>query len=135
MATIESAVRAMLTTGTTLSASPYNIPDSRITHGFRLQDTVLPAITFECGEDERLSIGASPLRQVQVELRVIADTTKGALDILPGVIARAIPGTYDTYDFDCVTVLGHTVDGATVADGDENQPAELVCNIEIIYTE
>ena len=45
---LESAARAMLTAGSTINL----VPDARITHGYRLQDTALPAITFELQQTE-----------------------------------------------------------------------------------
>lgn len=133
MATIETAVRAMLLQGTTLSAA--GIADANVSHGYRLQDGTLPALTFEVEQDEILCIGATPLRSARVEIRVIALTTTAALGFLDDVQTVCDPGTYDTFDFDSVIWLGHTIDPATVADGDEAQPAELICNIEITYTE
>lgn len=133
MATIESAVRAMLTQGTTLST--VGIPDSRVAHGYRLQDSILPALTYELDQDERISIGVPALARVQVEIRVIAERTEAALAVLDDVQAVCVPGVYDTVNFSAVQWLGHTIEPANTADGDENQPAELVCTAEIIYTE
>ena len=133
MATIESAVRSMLTQGTTLSS--VGIPDSRIAHGYRLQDSILPALTYELDQDERLSIGSPALARVQVEIRVIAERTEAALAVLDDVQAVCVPGTYDTVPFSAVQWLGHTIEPANTADGDENTPAELVCMADIYYTE
>lgn len=133
MASIESAVRAMLIDGSTLSGA--GIPDTRVTHGYRLQDSALPACTFEVEQEERMSIGSGPLLRVRVEIRVVADRTNDALAFRDELVALCIPGTFDTYSFHAVEWLGHTIDPASTQDGDENQPAELACSIEIYYTE
>ena len=133
MATIESAVRAMLLTGSTLANA--GIPDARVAHGYRLQDSVLPACTFEVEPEERMTIGANPLLRTRVEIRVVADRTNDALEFRDELQTLCVAGTYDTYVFQAVEWQGHTIDPANTADGDENQPAELACSIEIHYTE
>jgi len=133
MATIESAVRAMLTAGSTLST--VGIPDSRVAHGYRLQDSILPALTFELDQDERLSIGSPALARVQVEIRAIFERTEAALAILDDIRTVCVPGTFDGVIVTAVEWLGHTIEPANTADGDESQPAELVCSIDIYYTE
>ena len=129
MATIESAVRAMLTSSTALNG----IPDARVTHGFRLQDSALPAITFELGQDEYLTIGASPLRSVSVELRIIDTTTKDAADLVASVETAVRTGTFDSIVFQAVDFRGHSVENPAVTDGDEAEPAQVVCYFDIIY--
>lgn len=43
MATIEEAIRAMLTNGTELSGA--GVPSSRVTHGYRLQEPATATVT------------------------------------------------------------------------------------------
>ena len=131
MASIESAVRAMLTsqTGGDIAA----LPDARITHGFRLQETALPAITFEVERTEYITIGASPLRMANVELRVIADTTTAALAFEDDIQTAVRVGTFDTIPFLAVDFSGRQVEPPSVADGDEAEPAQLVCYFTIYY--
>ena len=133
MATIESAIRAMLINGNTLSSA--GIPDSRVAHGYRLQDSLLPACTFEVEQEERMSIGATPLLRTRAEIRIVADRTNDALGFRDELQTLCVAGTYDTYVFQAVEWIGHTIDPASAGDGDENQPAELACTIEIHYTE
>jgi len=133
MATIESAVRAMLLTGSTLADS--GIPDARVSHGYRLQDSILPACTFELQQAETLAIGSNPLKRVQVEVRIVADRTNAALPFVDDLKALCVAGTYDSLPFNAVEWLNHTIEPATTSDGDENQPAELACYIDIYYTE
>jgi len=131
MASIETAVRAMLTSETSLNS----IPDARINHGYRLQDCTLPAITFEVQPDETMTIGATPLLMVAVEIRGIATTTAGALGLLSGIKSAVRTGTFDTFDFQAVQWNGHTIDESVGNDGDESNPVELVCTADIYYTE
>lgn len=128
---IEASVRAMLT-----SASGGDIaalPDARITHGFRLQETALPAITFEIDRTEYLSIGATPLMQANVELRVIAETTLGALAFEDDIIGAVRTGTFSGTVFKAVDFSGRQVEAPSVAEGDEAEPAQLVCYFTVYY--
>jgi len=130
MATIESAVRVML------QGSPLNsIPNSRITHGFRLQSSSLPAVTFEVNRDEILSIGSGELHSAEVEIRVIAATSAAALAFASNVRQCCVAGTYDGIVFQSVVWGGRQLDQDTVGEGDESEPAELVCFVTITYTE
>jgi hypothetical protein len=129
MASIETCVRAMLTSATSLNA----LPDARIMHGFRLQDTILPAITFEVAQDEYMAIGSTPLKMASVELRVIASTTTSALSYESAVKSAVRTGTFDTIVVSAVDFVGRYVEPPVVADGDETEPAQLVCNFTVYY--
>lgn len=126
---IESAVRAMLTSASSLSA----LNDARITHGFRLQDTALPAITFELSDDEYLTIGSAPLRMVSVDLRIIDTTTNDALSLVDEVKSAVRTGTFDSVPFSAVDWKSHSVDAAAVSDGDEAEPAQVLCKFDVYF--
>lgn len=123
---IETSVRTML-------LATVGVADANITHGFRLQDTALPAITYEVTQEELQSIGASPLLMVSATIRIIALTTQETLDLLAAVKATCIAGTFSTLVFESVIWNGHTVEPAAAGDGDEQMPAELACEIDIYY--
>jgi len=131
MPSIETCVRAMITAGTSLSTA--GIPDARVMHGFRLQDTILPAVTFEVAQDEYMSIGSAPLRMASVELRVIASTTTAALSFESTIRNLIVTGTFDTIVVSAVDFVGRYVEPPVVADGDETEPAQLVCNFTVYY--
>ena len=128
---LESAARALLTAGSTINL----VPDARITHGYRLQDTALPAITFELQQTEVLSIGSSPLRGAQLEVAAIADTTVDALAIGAQVRAACVAGTFDSIVFNAVQEIGFSVQPAVVGDGDEAEPAVYTLNFQLTYME
>lgn len=128
---LESAARAMLTAGTTINL----VPDARVTHGYRLQDTLLPAVTFELQQTEVLSIGGSPLRGAQLEVAAIAETTIDALAIGAQVRAACVAGTYDGIGFEAVHEIGFSVQPAVVGDGDEAEPAVYSLTFQIVYAE
>jgi hypothetical protein len=137
---IEAAVRAMLVSGTTLSGTAVPVPDERVTHGFRLQSTVLPAVTFEVQSVEPASIGAvgpnsSGTRIAQVEVRCIATEAADALVIADAVRQRSSAGTYSGYSLDAILYQGHRVEAGETGEGDETQPAEAVCTLTIYYRE
>jgi hypothetical protein len=126
---IETATRAMLTAGIT------SITDARITHGYRLQDSALPAVTFEIQSIETISVGAAATRSASVEIRAIAETTIEALDLIDEIRAASVSGTWDSYNFDAVLWQSHTIDPPSASDGDEAQPVEAVATINIYYRE
>ena len=130
MATIEEAIRAMLTTGTTLSAA--GVADAAVTHGFRLQSSSLPAVTFEAQQPETLTLGDG-FKRVSVEIRAIATTTKAANDLAAPIRTVCTKGTYDTIVFAAVQWLNSSIEPAVVAEGDEQQPAQCSCFIDIYY--
>lgn len=131
---IEASVRAMLTAGSTINL----VPDARITHGYRLQDTELPAITFEVTEVETISAGstdAARIRRAGVTVNCIAVEAVDALAIAAQVRSAAVSGTYSSKELTAVTYLNHYVDPAVAGEGDEAQPAIAVCTFNVYYTE
>ena len=133
MASIETAVRAMLLNGTTLATA--GIPDARVFHGYRLQDTTLPACTYEVQQTETLTIGSSPLRQATVAVTVTASTTAAALGFLSALPTLAAAGTWDTIEVQAVQEVGHVVEPATPGEGDEAEPAQLTYTFTATYKE
>lgn len=128
---IEQAIRSMLTAGTTVSL----VPDARVTCGYRLQDTALPAITYEVQSVELASCGSSPTRMAEVEVRCIADLAVDALAIAAQVRDAAVKGTYGTFSVDAVVYWGHSLDEPGSGEGDEQQPAEAVSRFTVYYRE
>lgn len=137
---LEAAVRSMLITGTTLSAGPNGVPDDRVTHGYRLQSTELPAVTLEVQSVEPASITAvgstsSGHRLAQVEVRSIAQTMAAALAVAEKVRARSVAGVFAGVNLRAVLYQGHRVEPSDAGEGDEAQPAEAVSELTIYYTE
>lgn len=137
---VEAAIRDMLITGTTLSGSAVPVPDERVTHGFRLQSTVLPAVTYEVqsvepGSVDSIGPNSSGTRIAQVEVRCIATEAADALVIAEAVRARSVAGPYAGYDLDAIMYQGHRVEPGDPGEGDETQPAEAVCTLTIYYRE
>jgi len=124
---IEAAVRAMLMAHAPLDIYP-------ITHGYRLQDSILPAVTFEVVNHERSATKDHFL--ASVEVTTIAVETASALAIADDVRAACVAGTFLIgFDFNAVLFQGRTVTPPTVGEGDEQQPAECITRIDIYYKE
>jgi hypothetical protein len=137
---IEAAVRAMLTAGTTLSGGSVPVPDERVTHGFRLQSTLLPAVTFEVNSIEPASISSTGstsagTRMAGLEVRSIAVEAVDAIAVAERVRTACVRGTYSGYNLDAVLYQGHRVEAQAAGEGDESQPAEAVSTITIYYRE
>ena len=137
---IEAAVRAMLTDGTTLSGGSVPVPDERVTHGFRLQSSVLPAVTFEVASVEPASIASTGstsagTRVAEVEVRSIAVEAVDAVAVAERVRQASVPGSFGGYTLDAVLYQGHRIEPQASGEGDESQPAEAVSTITIYYRE
>lgn len=128
---IEQSVRTMLTAGSTINL----VPDARITHGYRLQDSALPAITYEVQSVETATCGASPIRVATVEIRCVAELGADALSIAAQVRSACVAGTYSSKDFDAVLYQNHVLEPAATGEGDEAAPSEAVCSVIIHYRE
>ena len=130
---IEQDIRTMLVAYAGLTSA---IPAARISHGYRLQDGVLPALTDEISSLSQESIGGgASVRLATVELNIVAETTKAALDILPALRIACGAGTYGITVFDAVIWKQHVTSPASVGEGDEQEPAEVTATIDIYYRE
>jgi hypothetical protein len=127
---IESAVRTMLTGYGSLT-----VPDDRITHGYRLQSSALPAITFELDQTqyESIATNSDPLQSATVELRLIANTSEEALSYETAIRGAIRTGTFNSIVFRAVVLQGRQLESPVVADGDEAQPAQLMFRFDVYY--
>lgn len=123
---IEATVRNMLTT-----ASGMSVPDQRITLGYRLQDSVLPAITFEVTSQEKVSFDLG--YSCEIELRAIAETTSEALDISAELQGAVRVGTWQSLQVTAALWLGTRVEPPSPGEGDESMPAEVICTAQLFY--
>lgn len=131
MATFEQAVRTMLTAGTTLSANPVPVPDSRVTHGYRLQTSALPAVTYSVDSKQEAELGAE-IMQAQVTVNSIAATSADALSLAEKVRTALVKGTYDGLVFCAVMITNEMLEPETVGLGDEQEPATAM-TVATIY--
>lgn len=120
MATIEQAVRTMITTGTVLSTA--GVPDSRVTHGYRLQDTQLPSVTYTV-ESKSYADSGGPFFTATLTVNSIAVTSAGALSVAAELKKVLVAGTYDALKLDAVMVIDEALEPETVGIGDEQEPA------------
>lgn len=128
---LESAAREMLTSSSAITL----VTDPKITHGFRLQETTLPAITFELQETQLRTLGTNPLRSAVMQISCVADSTLDAIAIGNQVRSAARSGTFDAIQFHAVVEQGFAVEPPTVADGDEAQPATYTLTFTLTYQE
>jgi 6-pyruvoyl-tetrahydropterin synthase len=79
-----------------------------------LQNSNLPAITFEITNNERSAVNGHWLASAQI--KVVAVETGTALNIASNVPAACVPASYlfGSYTFDAVIFRGRTVDAASV---------------------
>lgn len=130
MATIEQAVRTMLTYGNTLSAA--GVPDSRVTHGYRLQETALPSVTFSI-DGKVAADNAGPFYSANLTVNSVAVTSADALDIADAVKSTLVAGTYSTIKIDAVMVTDDALEPETIGIGDEQEPATARTTATIIW--
>lgn len=125
---IESSIRNMLV------GNPLN-PTAQypVSLGARAQETTLPAYTFEVRNVQRADIVGQ--WQADLEFRCIADSVEDALTLHDYLVPVVLPGTYLGIPITAAMYDGRSVDPPTVGEGDEREPAEVVANFTIIYTE
>lgn len=87
MASIEQAIRTMLT-----SRISSGVSDDQITHAYRLQDSPLPALTFEITGQKAVSTGG--LKSGNLAINCIASFTIDAAALSDTVKAAVLKGTY-----------------------------------------
>jgi len=126
MAGIEQAVRAMLTANISSGVS-----DPQITHAYRLQDSPLPAITFEIESTTRAAL--SSLNQSTVRITAIAEQTLDAADLEPTIRAALVSGTYASLSLRVwvveSTVLSPPISGLS----DEQEPASFTLSATVFW--
>jgi hypothetical protein len=130
MPSIESAVRAMLVQGSTLSGA--GVPDAQVTHAYRLQSTDLPAVTFEISSTAPATTDAT-LNMSELEVRVIAETTLEASSIATTVESLIVANTYDTLKLVPIRT-SRVINAPTVGLGDEQEPAEATVSATILWS-
>lgn len=124
--TAEELVKAMLNSKLT------TVTDARITHAYRLQDSDLPAITFEISEERPADLSGTNLAQLAIT--AIAETTKGAADLLATVISDVGTFTSGTYKIHAVVFTSSTVNPPVAGMSDEQEPATAVANFDIYWS-
>jgi len=130
---IEQDIRTMLGANAALVAQ---IPTARMSYAYRLQDGIMPALTYEITSLTQESIaGGTAVKLARVEMTVIAAITLDAINLIGKVKAACAAGTYGVTQFDAVIWNGYTIAGAVVGEGDEQQPAEATATVDIYYRE
>jgi hypothetical protein len=133
MASIEGAIRAMLINGSTLATGAYGVPDSRVTHGYRLQDSALPAVTYSVDSSADGDISGA-IRLSVVTFNCIAETSASALNVREKLISALDPGLYDTsINIDCMIVTDQTLQPETVGIGDEQEPSVATVTANVYW--
>lgn len=130
MATIEQAIRTMLTKGTVLSAA--GVPDDRVTHGYRLQDSALPAVTFSVSSKEPAALaGAS---SGTLTINCIATTSASALAIAEAARSVIVPDSYDAVVVAAAFIVSEQLEPEVVGLGDEQEPAIATTTASIFWS-
>jgi hypothetical protein len=130
MASIEKSVRLMLINGTTLSAA--GVADASVTHGYRLQDSALPAVTYTVDTREDASV-AGDIQMSTISVTSIAATSEDAVAIAAAVRAALVSGTYDTINIDAVIVTADGLQPEVVGFSDEQEPSQAVTQATIYW--
>ena len=130
MATIEQAIRTMLTKGTVLSAA--GVPDARVTHGYRLQDSALPAVTFSVSSKEPAALAGASSGTLTISC--IATTSASALAIAEALRSAVVPGTYDSLVVAAAFIVSEQLEPEVVGLGDEQEPAIATTTASIFWS-
>lgn len=125
---IEQAVRTMLTT----NIANLTVPDASITHGYRLQDSALPAVTFSVDSTVNGSTSAD-IFVSDVTVTAIASTTYDVAVLQAAVRSACMAGSYSLF-FRAVDVTGQNILPESVGMGDEQEPAQGITNVTIYWS-
>jgi len=125
---IEQAVRTMLTS----NIANLTVPDASITHGYRLQDSSLPAITFSVDSTANGSISAD-IFVSEATVTAIAATTYDVSVLQAAVRSACIAGSYGLF-FRAVDVTNQSILPESVGMGDEQEPAQGITNITVHWS-
>lgn len=126
MATIEEAIRLMLTTNVSTS-----VADNQITHAYRLQNSPLPAITFEVTATKRVTLDG--LQSSELTVTGIAEQTKDANDLGAVINAALTTGTYSGVVIRRIIVGESTLQPPVSGLSDEQEPASLTINATVYW--
>ena len=129
MATIETAIRAMLVSQMANGA----VADARITHGYRLQNSVLPAVTFVVDSTTCVTVDCV-LNQSTVTVTGVAVTTLAANNLAADIISGFVANTYDTIKIYAPVRTATTLDAPEVGDGDEQTPATITLTFDLYWS-
>lgn len=124
--TVEELVKSMLDSKITV------IPDARITHAYRLQDSALPALTFEVSDERPADLSGTSLGQLAIT--VVAETTKSAADLLKTITGNVGTYTSGAYKIHALILTSTTVNPPVAGMSDEQEPASAVANFDIYWS-
>lgn len=126
MATIEEAIRLMLTTNISTG-----VAENQITHAYRLQNSPLPAITFELTGTRRATLDG--IQSSELTVTGIAEQTKDANDLGSIINAALTSGTYSGIIIRRIIVGDTTLQPPVSGLSDEQEPASLTINATIYW--
>lgn len=130
MATIEQAVRTMLIKGTVLSVA--GVPDARVTHGYRLQDSSLPAVTYSIANKEPAAIAG--VNTGTLTINCIAVTSADALAIAEQLRGVLVADTYDAVAITAAFVVSEQLEPEVVGLSDEQEPAIATTTVNLYWS-
>ena len=126
MASIEQAIRTMLTTR--ISSG---VADAQITHAYRLQDSPLPAVTFEVTGQKPVAVNG--LKSATLSITCIASFTVDATDLADTVKAAILKGTYSSVVIREFVLEETTVQPPISGLSDEQEPASVIINYTVYW--
>jgi hypothetical protein len=127
---IEKTIYSLLTSNAPLTGAV----GGNIAHGLRLQGDTLPAVAFQVTGDDALTLSQT-LRAASVTVMSVDDDPLGALTVADLVKAAMttsgslVAGHYVRVN----TFLGRTVQPLAPGEGNENLPAVVESNFEVMY--
>lgn len=126
MASIEQAIRTMLT-----SRISTGVADAQITHAYRLQDSPLPAVTFEITAQKPVAV--SGLKSASLVITCIAVFTVDATDLADIVKAAVLKGTYSAVVIREFVLEDTTVQPPISGLSDEQEPASVLITYTVYW--
>lgn len=107
------------------------VADAQITHAYRLQDSPLPALTFEVETTVRAAL--SSLNQSTVRFTAIAVQTIDAADLETTIRNALVAGTYSALNFRAWVVESTTLSPPISGLSDEQEPASFTLSASVFW--
>jgi hypothetical protein len=127
MPVIQEAIRQMLVN------NAGGLPSGRISYGYRPQNDALPAVTYTLSGDNAETVGATPLRQVELRVNGVAETALAAAELVPLIRAACQIGTYDGKAIHAVVFTGEELSDPVTGISDEQEPSIATVSATVYY--
>lgn len=111
------------------------VANTSVTYGTRNEFGALPAVVYTILSNDTITIGSSPLRKAEIQIKSIAQTAEEAQTIAEAVQTELVAATYNSIVFQAIVKKNSTLEESPNGYGDETLPFICTTSAEIYYKE